>query len=78
MRVQAAIDGQGLVLVSSPLIQVEIGAGYLVEPFDTRLRNLGYYLVYQQQPEKSRAFRLFRQWLRQQVDAYTRSMAAGT
>ncbi|MYH89595.1 MAG: hypothetical protein F4128_01905 [Gammaproteobacteria bacterium] len=77
VRVQSAVDGHGLVLVSSPLIQAEIDAGDLVEPFDIRLQDLGYYLIYRQHSEQHLAFRLFRQWLRTQIDIYTEELTAG-
>ena len=77
VRVQSAVDGHGLVLASSPLIQAEIDAGDLVEPFDIRLQDLGYYLVYRQHSEQHLAFRLFRQWLRTQIEIYAEKLAAG-
>jgi len=70
VRVQSAIDGHGLVLVSSPLVQGEMQAGVLVEAFDNKLENLGYYLVFNQRAQQNRSFVLFRQWLRAQMDTW--------
>ena len=59
---QSAIDGHGLVL-ANPLIQGEIDAGRLVEPFDTRLQGYGYYLIWSRGARRDEALRLFRDWL---------------
>ena len=65
VRVQAAIDGQGLVL-GNPMLRPEMDAGVLIEPFDIRLHGLGYYLVFQKEAFHSRAFHLFHDWLVEQ------------
>ena len=44
VRVQAAIDGQGLVLADE-LMQTEITSGQLVQPFDHHLHGYGYVLM---------------------------------
>ena len=69
VRVQSAIDGQGFVL-ANPLINPEIEAGNLVEPFDIRLQNFGYYLLYHQRSLSHELFNSFRQWLLQESMQY--------
>ena len=69
VRVQSAIDGQGFVL-ANPLINPEIEAGDLVEPFDIRLQNFGYYLLYHQRSLSHEFFNSFRQWLLQESIQY--------
>ena len=76
MRVQSAVDGHGLVLVSGPLTGAEIDDGRLVEPFDIRIPELGYFLVYRPRAAQNRAFKLFRQWLRVQMQTYRETLAA--
>ena len=73
VRVQSAIDGYGLVL-GNRMMQAEIEAGELVEPFDIRLEGYGYYLIYKKNSKRSRSFRLFRQWLREQASAYMQTL----
>ncbi len=46
MALQAAVDGQGVALGSSPLVADDLAAGRLVRPFESTLRTpFGYYLV---------------------------------
>ena len=63
VRVLSAIDGHGLVL-ANPLVQPEIDAGHLAEPFDIRLHGYGYYLLWKQGTGTGQPFRLFHDWLR--------------
>ncbi len=69
VRVQSAVDGQGLAL-ANPLVQAEIDAGLLVEPFDIRLQGYGYYLIWSRNSRQDEALRLFRDWLRDEVANY--------
>ncbi len=69
VRVQAAIDGHGVVL-ANPLLQPEIDAGQLLEPFDIRLQDYGYYLVYRRDTARREPFRLFRQWLLDAAESF--------
>lgn len=62
VRVQSAIDGQGLVLANI-LLNDDIAAGRLVEPFDIRLEGYGFHLLYEPAAKRRNAFQLFRQWL---------------
>jgi len=67
VRVQSAIDGQGLVLANILLVD-DIAAGRLVEPFNLRLEGYGFHLRYAESANKRSAFLLFRQWLLDEVE----------
>lgn len=64
MALQAAIDGQGVALAQSLLVEYDMAAGRLVKPLDvsTPLR-LDYYLIYASDKPEQAAFQAFRQWL---------------
>ena len=64
MALQAAIDGQGVALAQSLLVDYDVAAGRLVKPFEiaTSLR-LHYYLIYAPDTRKNPAFQAFRAWL---------------
>ena len=68
VRVQSAIDGHGVVL-ANPLVQPDIDAGRLVEPFDVRLDGYGYHLIFNRTAASREPVRLFRDWLMSQVGA---------
>jgi DNA-binding transcriptional LysR family regulator len=72
VRVQSAIDGQGLVLANS-LLSDDIAAGRLVEPFDIRLEGYGFHLLYEPAARRRNAFQLFRQWLLQEAEQFNRN-----
>lgn len=62
VRVQSAIDGQGMIL-ANPLLSSTIDEGLLCEPFDIRLEGFGYYLVRSNQKEEKSQYPVFRDWL---------------
>ena len=62
VRVQAAIDGQGVVLADC-LIDNEIDAGRLVAPFEIILDGYGFHMLYETQAARRPAFRRFREWI---------------
>jgi len=66
VRVQAAIDGHGIVL-ANPLLKPDIDSGLLVEPFNIPLHGYGYYLVFTPKAARSNAFKLFRLWLQEEA-----------
>jgi DNA-binding transcriptional LysR family regulator len=66
VRVQAAIDGHGLTL-ANPLIEDEIEAGRLIEPFNIRLNGYAYYLVSSSDTTPRKPVHLFEQWLKDQI-----------
>jgi LysR family glycine cleavage system transcriptional activator len=75
VRVQSAIDGQGLVLANFLLFD-DIAAGRLVEPFNVRLGGYGFHLLYAESAKKRSAFLLFRQWLLDEVELFRQHQAA--
>ena len=77
VRVQAAIDGRGVVLADD-FCEEEIILGRLVEPFDIRLQGYGYYLLRPEGREDRNVVRRFRRWLIDQAsrDAVSASRAS--
>jgi len=75
VRVQSAIDAQGLVLANILLFE-DIAAGRLVEPFNIRLEGYGFHLLYAESAKKRNAFLLFRQWLLDEVELFRQNQAA--
>jgi len=72
MIIEAAIEGQGIALVSSVMAEGEIESGRLVQPFETRLPvRLSFHLV--TSPQKARNLKVaeFSQWILQE-SAYLR------
>jgi LysR family glycine cleavage system transcriptional activator len=64
MMIEAALEGQGIALVSSVAAASDIGAGRLVQPFETRLPvRLSYHFVTSKQKSTSKKVVAFRQWL---------------
>ena len=74
VRVQSAIDGQGLVLANS-LLNDDIAAGRLVEPFDIRLEGYGFHLLYEPAAKRRGAFQLFRQWLLREAEQFNQQQS---
>jgi LysR family transcriptional regulator, glycine cleavage system transcriptional activator len=66
VRMQAAIDGQGMVLADR-LMDDELRAGRLVAPFSVILRGYSYYLLIHQTGALSRADALFVEWLEREA-----------
>jgi len=71
--IQAAVEGDGVVLATDVLVADDIAAGRLVKPFGSGLAGetpFGYYLVYP--PAKARVKRVkrFREWLLDEVAAH--------
>jgi LysR family glycine cleavage system transcriptional activator len=64
MMMEAALEGQGIALVSSVAADGDIKAGRLVQPFETRLPvRLSYHFVTSKQKARSKKVVAFRQWL---------------
>ena len=68
MAMQAAIDGHGIALGQSLLVEYDIAAGRLMRPFhlDSTLR-LNYFLIYATDMVENPAFQAFHQWLLDEV-----------
>jgi LysR family glycine cleavage system transcriptional activator len=64
MAIQAAIDGLGVALGRTPLVEADIAAGRLVVPFDVMLPDeAGYYVVAPEESAETPKVALFRDWL---------------
>ncbi|MBL8393575.1 MAG: transcriptional regulator GcvA [Candidatus Accumulibacter sp.] len=64
----AAIDGVGIALASKPLVEAEVAAGRLVQPFDLVIRRTqAYYLVVPEAVADRPIVDAFRQWLRREA-----------
>ena len=76
VRVQSAIDGQGLVLANILLLD-DIKSGRLIEPFDIQLEGYGFHLLYSESTKRRHAFSLFRRWLLQESESFNNDLATG-
>lgn len=63
LEVEAAMSGQGVLLISSEVVAGEVAAGRLVQLFDVGLREGGYYLVRQDGILRRKPVRVFRDWV---------------
>jgi LysR family glycine cleavage system transcriptional activator len=64
MAIQAAVNGEGVALGRTALIEAELAAGRLVRLFDLRLKaEMAYYIVYQPRAIERPKVRAFRDWL---------------
>lgn len=70
--VQAAIQGEGVVLGRSALVADDLKAGRLVKPFSVSLpADLAYYVAYPAQTSQRPKVRAFRDWLFEEVSRST-------
>ncbi|HYZ21015.1 MAG TPA: transcriptional regulator GcvA [Rhodopila sp.] len=64
MALQAAVEGLGVALGRSHLVEADIAAGRLVAPFDIVIpQDAGYYIVAPEENADRPKIKLFRQWL---------------
>jgi LysR family transcriptional regulator, glycine cleavage system transcriptional activator len=62
--VQAAIQGEGVILGRSALVADDLASGRLVRPFSVKVpAGLAYYIVYPSRALQQRKIKLFRDWL---------------
>ncbi|MBB3463287.1 transcriptional regulator GcvA [Rhizobium sp. BK377] len=62
--VEAAVQGEGVLLGRSALVSADLAAGRLVRPFDLTLKSRwNYYVVYPDGALRQRKVRTFRNWL---------------
>jgi len=62
--VEAAVQGEGVLLGRSALVSADLAAGRLIRPFDLGLKSRWkYYLVYPEGALRQRKVRAFRDWL---------------
>jgi LysR family glycine cleavage system transcriptional activator len=75
--VQAAVQGEGVALGRSSLVDDDISAGRLVRPFEFRLSaGLAYYLVYPPGAPKRPKVKHFRDWIMSEVSSYAKPALA--
>jgi LysR family transcriptional regulator, glycine cleavage system transcriptional activator len=68
--IQAAIEGQGVALASAPLVQAEIAAGRLVQPFRIKLPvELAFYAVHPKSRGGDASVQAFVDWLGEEARA---------
>jgi LysR family transcriptional regulator, glycine cleavage system transcriptional activator len=67
LAIQAAVQGEGVVLGRSPLVGDDLAAGRLVRPFDISMAGRGYYVVYPPRALQSAKVKAFRDWLMAEV-----------
>jgi len=79
MAVQSAIEGDGVALARSKLVQDDITRGQLLKPFEiSQPSNFSYYVVYPEERPPSQAMLEFIQWLQQQILADEMKYRAAT
>jgi LysR family glycine cleavage system transcriptional activator len=75
--INAAIEGVGVALARTALIDSDLAAGRLVKLFELSLpSDFGYYVVYPKRSEKLPKVMAFRDWLFEEVAAQTKASAA--
>lgn len=66
---QAAVDGMGIAIGQVRMLQTEFKSGLLTRPFQRPLeRDLAYYFVLPKGQEPSPKLRVFRDWLRREIE----------
>ncbi|MDK4718620.1 transcriptional regulator GcvA [Rhizobium sp. CNPSo 3968] len=71
--VEAAVQGEGVLLGRSALISNDLAAGRLVRPFDLALKSRwNYYVVYPEGAMRLKKVRSFRDWLFSEMTSATR------
>jgi DNA-binding transcriptional LysR family regulator len=70
LSVEAAIAGQGVLLVSEEVVAGEVAAGRLLRVSDIGIREGGYHLVRGHGVLRRKAVRVFRDWLFEQTAAW--------
>jgi LysR family glycine cleavage system transcriptional activator len=69
MALQAAVQGQGVALASTPIVNDDLAAGRLVCPFDRSISTrFGYYLVCLPELAATRKIQAFREWLLREAE----------
>jgi LysR family transcriptional regulator, glycine cleavage system transcriptional activator len=75
--VEAAVQGEGVLLGRSALVSADLAAGRLVRPFDLALSSRWrYYVVYPEGALRQRKVKAFRDWLFEEMDADRRNVSA--
>lgn len=63
LAIEAAVAGQGVILISEDLVLGAVEAGQLVRCWDTGYRRGGYHMVFAEGVQRRAAVRSFRDWL---------------
>lgn len=63
LEVEAALTGQGVLLISDEVVSAEVAAGRLVQVSDIGFREGGYHLLHGEGVFRRKAVRVFRDWL---------------
>ena len=78
LALQAALEGQGLVMARRPFAAVDIANGQLIEPFDLSVNEPASWIqVTKRKPEPGSAACLFTEWLQQEIDSDPNFKGAG-
>lgn len=67
LAVEAAIAGQGILLVSDEVVASEVAAGRLIRVSERGFREGGYHVLCADGAQRRKAVRVFRQWLLEQT-----------
>ena len=68
--VEAAVQGEGVLLGRSALVSADLAAGRLVRPFDLALKSRwNYYVVYPDGALRQKKVKAFRDWLFEELAA---------
>jgi LysR family glycine cleavage system transcriptional activator len=68
LAIQAAIEGQGVTLARSVIVEGDVKAGRLVRPFDSvDATRCAYYVVYPKQTQSAPKVKVLRDWLLDQA-----------
>jgi LysR family glycine cleavage system transcriptional activator len=76
VRIQSAIDGHGLVLANL-LVEPEITAGHLVEPWEYRLNGYGYHIIHGKRTVDGSPADSFRRWLHSEAKQWQQATGSG-
>jgi LysR family glycine cleavage system transcriptional activator len=75
--VEAAVQGEGVLLGRSALVSADLAAGRLVRPFDLALSSRWrYYVVYPEGALRQRKVKAFRDWLFEEMETDRRNVSA--
>jgi LysR family glycine cleavage system transcriptional activator len=77
--VEAAVQGEGVLLGRSALVSADLAAGRLVRPFDLALASrFRYYVVYPEGALRQRKVKAFRDWLFEEMEADRRRVSGAS
>lgn len=63
LAIEAAVQGQGIILASAEIMETDLAAGRLVRCFDLGLREGGYFLLASEGAGRRKTVRMVRDWL---------------